>query len=105
MVTPEVDGREGSHIWRSVTFRNLGAELSSELIREATDTTYRCWMHRYGELPEERLRKPHAGLAQSISLGRSRRWRYPAIDLAANGARRSSARATALDPRPFLAVP
>jgi hypothetical protein len=41
-------------------FRNLGAGLRSELIHEATDMTYRCWVHRYGELPEERLRKPLA---------------------------------------------
>jgi hypothetical protein len=37
-------------------FRNLGAGLSSDLIREATDATYEHWIARYGELPPERLR-------------------------------------------------
>lgn len=37
-------------------FRNLGAGLSSDLIRSATDTTYAAWLDRYGELPPERLR-------------------------------------------------
>lgn len=43
-------------LWRNMMFRNLGAGLSSELIREATATTYREWIKRYGTLPEERLR-------------------------------------------------
>jgi len=37
-------------------FRNLGAGLSSDLIRSATDETYSRWLERYGELPAERLR-------------------------------------------------
>jgi hypothetical protein len=37
-------------------FRNLGAGLSSDLIRSATDATYEHWIARYGELPPERLR-------------------------------------------------
>jgi hypothetical protein len=37
-------------------FRNLGAGLSSELIREAVAVTYREWENRYGSLPCERLR-------------------------------------------------
>ena len=55
-------GRSGTtderarHIWRNMIFRNLGAGLSSELIKSATDATYREWFLRYGELPTERLR-------------------------------------------------
>jgi hypothetical protein len=55
-------GREGStdrgarYVWRNMLFRNLGAGLSSELIQEATITTYVAWLARYGELPAERLR-------------------------------------------------
>lgn len=37
-------------------FRNLGAGLSSDLIRSATEATYVAWLSRYGELPVERLR-------------------------------------------------
>jgi hypothetical protein len=37
-------------------FRNLGAGLSSELIRSATARTYEEWARRYGALPAERLR-------------------------------------------------
>jgi hypothetical protein len=39
-----------------MVFRNLGAGLSSELIREALSETYRRWCERYGSLPTERLR-------------------------------------------------
>jgi len=49
------DGR-ARFIWRNMMFRNLGAGLSSELIREAAAMTYREWVRRYGALPEERLR-------------------------------------------------
>lgn len=55
-------GRNGSvdtrprYLWRNNMFRNLGAGLSSELIRSATDTTYTAWTERYGALPSERLR-------------------------------------------------
>jgi hypothetical protein len=37
-------------------FRNLGAGLSSELIKTATARTYEEWSARYGALPSERLR-------------------------------------------------
>lgn len=43
-------------VWRNMMFRNLGAGLSSSLIRAATEMTYREWAKRYGELPPERLR-------------------------------------------------
>jgi hypothetical protein len=43
-------------VWRNNMFRNLGPTLSSELIRDATETTYRLWVERYGELPPVRLR-------------------------------------------------
>jgi hypothetical protein len=51
--TPDAATR---YIWRNMVFRNLGPRLSSELIREATELTYRLWIERYGELPAERLR-------------------------------------------------
>lgn len=44
------------YLWRNMMFRNLGAGLSSELIRLATEETYRQWTERYGAIPEERLR-------------------------------------------------
>lgn len=37
-------------------FRNLGAGLSSDLIRSALARTYEEWRLRYGSLPAERLR-------------------------------------------------
>jgi hypothetical protein len=37
-------------------FRNLGAGLSSDLIRSAVEETYRQWARRYGTVPPERLR-------------------------------------------------
>lgn len=43
-------------VWRNMLFRNLGAGLSSELIRAATEATYAAWIERYGALPEEWLR-------------------------------------------------
>jgi hypothetical protein len=55
-------GREGQtdtrarYLWRNMMFRNLGAGLSSDLIREATEMTYHLWRTRYGNLPSERLR-------------------------------------------------
>lgn len=55
-------GREGQadakprYLWRNMIFRNLGAGLSSSLIQEATEETYRHWIAKYGRLPEERLR-------------------------------------------------
>jgi hypothetical protein len=47
---------ERGWVWRNNMFRNLGAGLSSELIRAATEMTYREWVSRYGSLPPERLR-------------------------------------------------
>lgn len=55
-------GRQGStddqarYIWRNMLFRNLGADLSSELIESALEETYKHWIARYGVLPDERLR-------------------------------------------------
>lgn len=43
-------------IWRNMLFRNLGAGLSSDLIRSALAMTYAEWARRYGALPTERLR-------------------------------------------------
>lgn len=44
------------YIWRNMVFRNLGAGLSSELIKAALVRTYEEWLIRYGSLPTERLR-------------------------------------------------
>ena len=44
------------YLWRNMLFRNLGAGLSSDLIREATVQTYAEWVKRYGSMPSERLR-------------------------------------------------
>ena len=44
------------YVWRNMLFRNLGAGLSSDLIRAATAETLVRWVERYGELPCERLR-------------------------------------------------
>lgn len=41
--------------WRCTLFRNEGAGLSSDLVREATARTYAWWRSRYGVLPTERL--------------------------------------------------
>ena len=55
-------GREGNPddrvawVWRNMLFRNLGPELSSDLIRSATEATYRHWRARYGDLPSVPLR-------------------------------------------------
>jgi hypothetical protein len=66
--TPSVRGSGGSrgrtgqpdlkprYLWRNMMFRNLGAGLSSTLIADATEETYRQWVRRYGALPSERLR-------------------------------------------------
>jgi hypothetical protein len=51
--TPDAAPR---YVWRNMLFRNLGAGLSSELIRAATWAAYAHWLERYGALPEERLR-------------------------------------------------
>lgn len=44
------------YLWRNMMFRNLGAGLSSALVRSATERTYEEWVKRYGALPAERLR-------------------------------------------------
>lgn len=44
------------YLWRNMVFRNLGAGLASELIREALAETYVQWVKRYGALPSERMR-------------------------------------------------
>lgn len=44
------------YIWRNMLFRNLGSDLSSDLIVDATSRTYTEWLTRYGNLPMERLR-------------------------------------------------
>jgi hypothetical protein len=44
------------YIFRNMLFRNLGAGLSSELIREALTHTHAEWVSRYGVWPAERLR-------------------------------------------------
>jgi len=54
-------GRTGTtaptaYVWRNMLFRNLGAGLSSDLIRSATLATYEGWVARYGSLPAIRLR-------------------------------------------------
>ena len=43
-------------VWRNMIFRNLGAGLSSALIREALSRTYLEWFTRYKRVPDERLR-------------------------------------------------
>jgi hypothetical protein len=48
--------RKTRFIWRNMMFRNLGAGLSSDLVRSATERTYEEWIKRYGALPAERLR-------------------------------------------------
>lgn len=53
------DGRTDSkprYLWRNMMFRNLGAGLSSDLIKDALKMTYFHWVLRYGSLPSERLR-------------------------------------------------
>ena len=55
-------GRSGTtdtqalYLWRNMMFRNLGAGLSSDLIRSAVYRTYQEWWKRYGCIPAERLR-------------------------------------------------
>lgn len=43
-------------VWRNMLFRNLGPHLSSYLIQQATEATYRHWREKYGDLPPARLR-------------------------------------------------
>lgn len=56
-------GRSGTadpaprYIWRNMLFRRMPtAARASDLIRAATEATYRHWAERYGALPAERLR-------------------------------------------------
>jgi hypothetical protein len=55
-------GRDGAtdsaarYVWRNMLFRNLGEQLSSDLIRFAVAYTYKLWAARYGRLPIETLR-------------------------------------------------
>lgn len=54
-------GRSGDKVsqrfvWRNNVFRNLGAGLSSSLIRDAVELTYVIWVSKYGNLPNIRLR-------------------------------------------------
>ena len=48
--------RKTRWIWRNMLFRNLGPARSSDLIKAATEQTYRHWIERYGALPDVRLR-------------------------------------------------
>lgn len=41
----------GNRRWRCSIFRNEGAGLSSDLIKEATARTYEYWRRRHGGLP------------------------------------------------------
>ena len=45
-----------AYVWRNMMFRNLGSELSSDLIRSAVTRTVHEWIDRYGVLPTEVLR-------------------------------------------------
>jgi hypothetical protein len=57
-------GRKGEadpkprYVWRNMLFRRLPEcpERASDLIRSATEMTYRVWLEKYGELPPEPLR-------------------------------------------------
>jgi hypothetical protein len=46
------------YIWRNMVFRRLPGcpVIASELIRAATEATYKQWIERYGSMPAERLR-------------------------------------------------
>ena len=48
--------QQARYLWRNMMFRNLGAGLSSTLIKEAYAMTLIEWRRRYGCLPDERLR-------------------------------------------------
>jgi hypothetical protein len=58
------------YVWRNMVFRNLGAGLSSDLIRSAVSATYAAWIDRYGSLPEERLRTEiNSAMVKSVNPG------------------------------------
>jgi hypothetical protein len=44
------------YFWRNMLFRNLGPDLSSELIASALQMTYAVWAEKYGRLPAVPLR-------------------------------------------------
>lgn len=54
--TSKATDAKARYLWRNSMFRNLGAGLSSELIRDAYAMTCTEWVRRYGALPVERLR-------------------------------------------------
>lgn len=56
--------------WRVSIFRNEGAGLSSDLVREATARTYVYWVSHYGALPE-------VPLTTEVDPDRTRRKRDP----------------------------
>jgi hypothetical protein len=56
-------------VWRNMLFRNLGAGLSSNLIKSATVATYIEWRNRYGELPDV-ARLVDGGLRTEIGIGK-----------------------------------
>lgn len=43
-------------VWRNMLFRNLGPQLSSDLIKSAVCETYKRWPVKYGDFPSESLR-------------------------------------------------
>ncbi len=53
--TGETDARP-AYVWRNMMFRNLGPDLASDLIRQATWITRKVWSVKYGETPTEPLR-------------------------------------------------
>jgi len=60
----------GALRWRVSIFRNEGAGLSSDLVREATVRTYVYWWRRHGALPS-------VPLTTEIDPDRTRRKRDP----------------------------
>lgn len=50
------DDTSAKWVWRNNMFRNLGNQLSSDLIRAAVEKTYAEWERRYGGIPTEPLR-------------------------------------------------
>lgn len=60
----------GGHRFRCTHFRNEGAGLSSELIREATARTYAYWRGHYGGLPS-------VPLTTEVDSAKTRRKRDP----------------------------
>jgi len=71
-VVENLDPAGGLH-WRCSIFRNEGAGLSSDLIRDATTRTYAWWTMHYGALPAVPLRTEID--VDRTARGRSRRSR------------------------------